>query len=158
MLHLPINDFFKNYQLSKKAFGLFKKQTEMNTNKIPKKILIVDDDKFVCNVYRKNFEKNKIETDFIHSGKDMLNRLQEESYDVILLDILMPEMDGFEALENASKDDLLKDAVVIILSNHADQIAMEKAEQLGCKRFIVKSSLLPEDITKQVLDTYQTES
>lgn len=131
----------------------------MNDDKTPRKILIVDDDKFVCNVHRQNFEKDKIETDFAHSGKEMLEKLKEDNnYDVILLDILMPEMDGFEALESANKDELLAKTIVIILSNHADQLAMEKAESLGCKKFIVKSSLLPEDIKEEVLQVYRAES
>jgi len=83
----------------------------------------------------------------------MLEKLREKKDDckVILLDIFMPDMDGFEALEEAHKEDLINETFVIMLSNQADQVAKKKAEKLGAKKFIVKSSLLPEDITKEVI-------
>ncbi len=119
------------------------------------KILVVDDDCFICGIYKKVFEKEGVEIEVLHSGKEMLDKLREvkEGYEVILLDIFMPEMDGFEALEVAHKEGLTKNSLVIILSNQADQVAQKKAKELGAKRFIVKSSFLPEDIAKEVLKT-----
>lgn len=129
----------------------------MKNNEKPNSILIVDDDIFVCDIYKKIFIKEDIETDVLHSGKEMIEKLEkkEKEYDVIILDIFMSEMDGFEALETAHNRNLLNKSVVIILSNHADQIAQKKALKLGARKFIVKSSLLPEGIAKEVLDTFQ---
>lgn len=128
-----------------------------NIEKKPKSILIVDDDTFVCDIYKKIFVKENIETNILHSGKEMIDELEKKdtSYDIIILDIFMSEMDGFEALENAHDKNLIGKSVVIVLSNHADQIAQEKAIKLGAKKFIVKSSLLPEGIAQEVIDTFQ---
>ncbi|MGM0482438.1 MAG: response regulator [Patescibacteria group bacterium] len=128
------------------------------TEEKPEKILIVDDDEFICNIYSKIFKEKNIETDIAHTGKQMLEKIKNEKPEVVVLDIFMPEMDGFEALEAAYKEDLLKNSVVIVLSNYADQLAQEKAGELGSKRFIVKSTLLPEDIVTEVLKTYQEET
>ncbi|MGM0628904.1 MAG: response regulator [Patescibacteria group bacterium] len=130
----------------------------MMTEKKPEKILIVDDDEYICNIYSKIFKDKGIETETAHTGKQMLEKMKnEEKPEVVVLDLFMPEMDGFEALELAYKEDLLQNSTVIILSNYADQVAQEKAEELGSKKFIVKSTLLPEDIITEVLKTYQEE-
>lgn len=127
--------------------------------KNPEKILVVDDDEFVCSVYSKMFKEKGIETDVVHSGKQMLEKIKTgEKPEIVILDLFMPEMDGFEALEEAHKEDLLKDSVVIILSNNADQVVKEKAEELGSHKFIIKSTLLPEEIVTEVLETYQEEN
>lgn len=128
-----------------------------NNEKKPESILIVDDDTFVCDIYKKIFIKENIETNILHSGKEMIDELEkkDKSYDIIILDIFMSEMDGFEALENAHKKNLLGKSTVVVLSNHADQIAQEKAIKLGAKKFIVKSSLLPEGIAQEVIETFQ---
>ena len=124
----------------------------------PNKILIVDDDEFVCNIYEKSFKEEGVETETVHSGKEMLERMRKEDKpEMVVLDIFMPEMNGFEALESAHKENLLDRSIVLILSNHADQIAQEKAAKLGAKKFIVKSSLLPTDIISEVMNTYQEE-
>jgi CheY-like chemotaxis protein len=68
----------------------------------------------------------------------------------------MSDMDGFEALENAQDKKLLNEkTILIVLSNQTDKIAQEKALKLGANKFIVKSSLLPEEIAKEVIEIYQ---
>ncbi|MFP4022308.1 MAG: response regulator [Candidatus Paceibacterota bacterium] len=132
----------------------------MSSKDKPQKVLIVDDEDFICNIYSKSFKDEGIETEAVHSGKEMLDILEEKSneYDVILLDIVMPEMDGFEALEMAHKKEMLGRTLLVVLSNHADQISQEKAKELGAHNFVVKSSLLPEDIVKEVISTFQEKS
>lgn len=130
----------------------------MKNKEKPKAVLIVDDDKFICDIYEKIFTKENIKTKILHSGKEMVDKLEkkDEIYDVIILDIFMSEMDGFEALENAQEKNLLsKETVLIVLSNQTDKIAQEKALKLGANKFIVKSSLLPEEIAKEVIEIYQ---
>ncbi|MFP4539821.1 MAG: response regulator [Candidatus Paceibacterota bacterium] len=132
----------------------------MSSKDKPQKVLIVDDEDFICNIYSKSFKDEGIETETVHSGKEMLDILEEKNneYDVILLDIVMPEMDGFEALEMAHKKEMLGRTLLVVLSNHADQISQEKAKELGAHNFVVKSSLLPEDIVKEVIGTFQEKS
>ncbi len=129
----------------------------MKNNSDIEKILIVDDDCFICGIYEKVFGKEGVEIETLHSGKELVEKLRENKneFEIILLDIFMPEMDGFEALEIAHEENLIGDTFVIVLSNQADQVAQKKAMKLGAKRFIVKSSFLPEDIAKEVLKTYR---
>lgn len=129
----------------------------MAADKKPKKLLIVDDEEFACKIYKKSLEQKGIETDIIHSGKEMIEKLRgnEKTYDVILLDIVMPEVDGLEALEVARSEGLAKDTMFIIFSNRTDEVAQEKARELDCKNFLIKSSLLPESLAEEVIKTYQ---
>jgi putative two-component system response regulator len=67
------------------------------------KVLIVDDDKFLLNMYSIKFSKNNFEVNSAVSGEEMLNKIKEGYVpDIILLDIVMPGMDGFEILDNVS--------------------------------------------------------
>lgn len=129
----------------------------MTNDKKPQKILMVDDEEFACKIYRKSLEQKGIETDIVHSGIEMIEKLREnkEAYDVILLDIVMPEVDGLEALEAVRSESLAKNSIFIIFSNRTDETAKEKAKELDCKNFLIKSSILPDSLAEEVIKTYQ---
>ena len=83
-----------------------------------KKVLIVDDDRFLLNMYSIKFKKSGFDVDTASSGADALNKLRGDSVpDIILLDLVMPVMDGCELLQNIRKEKLVPNATVIILSN-----------------------------------------
>ena len=81
------------------------------------KILLVDDDEFLLNMYSVKFKETGYEVDIASSGDEALEKIKRNPYPVILLDVVMPGLDGFEVLSHMRKDGLAKDSVVIILSN-----------------------------------------
>lgn len=123
----------------------------MEENK--KKILIVDDDKFLLDMYSGKFQKEGIEVLTSSSSTDTLAKLRDGlNPDIILLDIIMPTMDGLELLEIIRKEKLAKDSVVVMLTNQAD--SEDQAEKLGMDGFIVKAMAIPSEVVKTVLDIY----
>ena len=97
-----------------------------------KKILIVDDDNFLLDMYALKFSQNNFEVHTAGSGVVVLEKLRGGLVpDVMLIDIIMPEMDGFEALAEMKKDNLAIDCVKIILSNKSEQKDIEEGRQLG---------------------------
>ncbi len=118
----------------------------------PYKILIVDDDKFLLNMYSIKFQKEHFEVATAGDGKDALTKLQNGlEPDAIVLDIVMPVMDGLEMLENMRKQSLAKNATVLILSNQGQSSDIEKAKRLGIDGYIVKATTIPSEVVTEVL-------
>lgn len=117
-----------------------------------KKLLIVDDDASGSDMYRMRFEVDKWEVKQAFSSEEAMVILKEENYlpDVILLDLVLPKMQGSELLGIIKKDDRTKDVVVIILTalmlNSADQERISK----GADDYIMKINILPHELVERV--------
>jgi len=117
-----------------------------------RKVLIVDDDHFLLDMYSVKFKASGFDVDTAIGGNDALGKLKEGSNpDVILLDLVMPTMDGIELLENIRKDNLSPNAAVIILSNQNQASDIERAKKLNVASYIVKASSIPSEVVSQVI-------
>ncbi|HEV7424119.1 MAG TPA: response regulator, partial [Candidatus Paceibacterota bacterium] len=104
-----------------------------------KKILIVDDDNFLLDMYALKFSQNNFEVHTAEGGAQVIEKLKGGlKPDVLLVDIIMPEMDGFEMLEKINEGNLSPDAVKIILSNKSEQADIDRGKSLGVAGYIVK--------------------
>jgi CheY-like chemotaxis protein len=123
-------------------------------NKTPK-VLIVDDDKFLLNMYSIKFSKNGFEVNSAGSGEEVLKKIKEGyAPDIILLDIVMPGMDGFEILEALRKDKLAPQASVIMLTNQGQLSDIEKAKSFGVDGYIIKATTIPSEVVAEVTRIY----
>jgi CheY-like chemotaxis protein len=123
----------------------------MNGN-TPYKILIVDDDKFLLNMYSIKFQKEKFNVTTASDGLDALQKLKDGLVpDAIVLDIVMPVMDGLEFLEKMREENLSKDSTLLILSNQGQSSDIEKAKKLGIDGYIVKATTIPSEVVSEVL-------
>ena len=68
------------------------------------KILIIDDDRELCALIKRSVQAENIEADFCNTGKEGLQKLREQEYQLVVLDVMMPGMDGFETLEEIRKE------------------------------------------------------
>ena len=71
------------------------------------KILIIDDDRELCALIKRSVQAENIEADFCNTGKEGLQKLREQKYQLVVLDVMMPGMDGFETLEEIRKENSL---------------------------------------------------
>lgn len=116
-----------------------------------KKILIVDDDNFLLDMYALKFSQSNFEVYTAPSALEAINKLTGGlTPDLILMDIIMPEMDGFEMLEKINKDGLSKNSIKIILSNKSEQQDIERGNTLGVSGYIVKANSTPREVIEQV--------
>lgn len=130
----------------------------MNGN-TPYKILIVDDDKFLLNMYSIKFQKEKFEVSVAGDGAEALKKLQSGYVpDAIVLDIVMPVMDGLEFLEKMRGENLAKNATLLILSNQGQSADIEKAKKLGIDGYIVKATTIPSEVVTEVLRMLSTKT
>lgn len=118
------------------------------------KILLVDDDRFLLDMYTLKFKKSDISVDTAPGTVSALAKLREgETPDIILLDIIMPTMDGLELLRIIRQEKLVPDATIIILSNQNDD--MEKAKAIGIDGYIIKATSIPSEVVEKVLTIYK---
>jgi two-component system, chemotaxis family, chemotaxis protein CheY len=118
-----------------------------------RKILIVDDDTFLLDMYALKFSQNSFEVHTSTGGSQAIEKLQGGlKPDIILLDIIMPGMDGFEMLEKINTDKLSPDSTKIILSNKGQQADIDRGKELGVSGYIVKANSTPTEVIDQVIE------
>jgi len=124
----------------------------METTNI-KTILIVDDDSFLLDMYALKFSKSNFSVSTALSPAVALEKLRKGlNPEIILLDIMMPEMDGFELLEKIREEKISPDSVVIFLSNRGQPSDVTQAESLGAAGYIVKASSTPSEVIDRVVE------
>lgn len=117
-----------------------------------KKILIVDDDGFLLDMYAFKFSQNNFEVYTALGGKEAINKLKEGlKPDIILLDIIMPEMDGFEMFEKINNEKLSENSAKIILSNKGQQEDIDRGMSLGASGYIIKVNSTPVEVIDKVV-------
>jgi CheY-like chemotaxis protein len=119
-------------------------------------VLIVDDEESLNNVLARKFEDEGITAFSAYDGKQGLEMALEKHPEVILLDVMMPEMDGFEVLTALKKDDWGKDVPVILLTNSSSIDTVARAVSTGMSEFLVKTEMKLDDVVTHVKDRFVT--
>jgi len=114
------------------------------------KIAIVEDDLAIAQMYRLKFEAGGNKVDIAENGKLGLQLCEQMKPDVVLLDLMMPEMNGDEMLEKMRTTEWGKNIKVIILTNVGEQEAPDKLKKLGVTAFIVKAEMTPKQVAELV--------
>lgn len=115
-----------------------------------KKILIVEDDNFVAEVYSTKLLEMGHEVIIAQNGEEGLNALKENTPDMILLDIIMPVMGGIEMLEELKKNEEWKKIPVILLTNVGEKDSIQKVQSLGVKDYLIKSHFTPAEVIEKI--------
>lgn len=115
------------------------------------KILMIDDDSLLCKMYSDSLLDEGYEVEASISGEEGLRKMQWHPPDLLLLDILMPDMDGWTVLDKMQKDKKLKDVPVILLSNlERDEELEQKAAKYNVLELIQKDKTDPVDVVKHI--------
>lgn len=116
-----------------------------------KKILIIDDDNFLLDMYALKFSKSGFLVTIAGGPEQALEKLRGGFLpDIILLDIIMPVMDGFELMEKMKEESLAPGVTRIILSNRGQPSDIARGESLGAAGYIVKASSTPSEVIEKV--------
>ena len=114
------------------------------------KILIIDDDPFILAMYTQKFKEHGFQVEVAHEGKEGLAKAKELKPDVILLDVVMPAMDGFDVLKKLKEDAGAQPPKIIFLTNFGQREDVERGMQLGADDYIIKAHFTPSEVVKKI--------
>lgn len=129
----------------------------METENKQYRLYLVDDDRFLLDMYAVKFKAANHEVTAFSGGEEVLSALREKpAPDALLLDIVMPGIDGFEVLEAIKNEHLAQGTKLIVLSNQGQESDIERATALGAHGYIIKASAIPSEVYTETLRIIQT--
>lgn len=114
------------------------------------KILIIEDDALLQTIYATKFELENFEVITADDGEKGLRAAKKELPVMILLDILLPKMNGFEVLKELKKDEATKDIKVLLLTNLSQRAEVENGLDLGAVDYLIKAHFMPSEVVAKV--------
>ena len=114
------------------------------------KVLLVEDDKMIVEMYTLKFSQEGYEVIMAENGKDGLQKAKETKPDIILLDVILPQMDGFTVLKELKADDEIKNIPVVLLTNLGQDGDVRKGLELGAIDYLIKANYTPSQVVEKV--------
>lgn len=116
-----------------------------------KSILFVDDDKFLLDMYALKFTKNDYEVRTAE-GSEVALKIIRDGFepDILLVDVVMPGMDGIELVSTLKKEELIKKTIVIMLTNQGLPDDIARAKKLNVDGYIIKATTIPSEVLAEV--------
>ena len=122
----------------------------MNDDDVKKKILLVEDDEALANVYKSRLEIEGFETKWVGNGEDALSTAVSFKPELILLDAMMPKISGFDVLDILRNTPETANIHVVMLTALSQPKDKERAESLGVDDYLVKSQVVIGDVIERV--------
>lgn len=149
-----INNIFSNQNQEKtekketKKIG--QKNIKQKNKNNGKKILLIEDDEDIIAIYKMRFEKEGYSVEVAKNGAWGIKLAKEKSFDMIILDMVMPAMNGYQAIKKLKENEKTKNIPIAVLSNSAQDQDIEKAKKCGAACFILKSQITPAKLSKEI--------
>lgn len=128
----------------------------MAANTQTTKILIVEDDAFLAGMYVTKLGLEHFNTDLATDGQAGLDKVKKFKPDIILLDILLPKLNGFDVLKELKKNELTKDIPVILLTNLGQKSDVLKGFELGAADYLIKAHFMPSEVVDKIKQVLQS--
>lgn len=129
------------------------------TDGAPKKLLVVEDDPFLSDIYNTKLKQAGFNVDLAMTGEECLRKLNENQYDLMVLDIVLPQVDGWEILSRVKKmreqgvNSNVNNLKIIILSNLGQKEEIKKGLDLGADGFMIKAHFTPSEVADEINKT-----
>ena len=140
----PRSDWFKILTMNNMA------DNKKNQKKI---ILLVEDDSFLAGMYMTKLKLENFEVKLADNGEDALKMAQKDVPDLVLLDIILPRMDGFEVLKGIKASPKTKDVPIILLTNLGQKKDVDKGLSLGAEDYLIKAHFMPNEVIEKIKKT-----
>jgi len=114
------------------------------------KVLLVEDDPFIRDIYQVKFSQEGFEVIVVDNGIKALKKLEQIIPNIILLDIIMPYMDGLETLKNIKSNEDWKKIPIIMLTNISEKEKISESEKYGVSNYLIKSHFTPSEVVDKV--------
>ena len=118
---------------------------------LQKKIFIIDDDDFLLDMYAVKFRESGFDIEVANSGAGALEKIKNGLVpDIVLLDIVMPGMDGFEFLKRVRAENLIPRAITVVLTNLGQKEDVERGMAYGIKDYVIKAHHTPSEVVAKI--------
>jgi len=114
------------------------------------KVLLVEDDQMIVDMYKLRFEEEGFEVLVTDKGSEAIEMARKQQPDIVLLDIILPEIDGFAILQQLKSESSTKKIPAILLTNLSQETDQQKGVQLGAAGYFVKAQHTPADILTEI--------
>lgn len=114
------------------------------------RILFVEDDTFLASIYAQKLEAQGMTVVLATNGEDGLKNIEKQLPHLMVLDLMMPRMDGFRVLEQLNEKKLIKDIPVLVFSNLSQKEDIERCLALGASAYLIKAHTLPHEFVNKV--------
>ncbi len=125
---------------------------------MPTKVLIAEDEETLLDMYTIKLEKEGFEVFGAHDGEEAVKLAKESNPDIILLDIIMPKIDGFSALEEMRKEKSLDKVPIIMLTNLGQKEDIDKGKEFGANDYLVKANTTPAEVVEKINEVLSRKS
>lgn len=115
-----------------------------------KKILLVEDDQFLIDIYKKKLTTSGFEVEVAETGRKAIFKAKEFKPDLIVLDVVLPEMEGWEALKQIKANPETKNIKAIFMSNLSQREEIEKGLKAGALKYLIKSQYTPSEVVLEI--------
>ncbi|MFH1401517.1 MAG: response regulator [Parcubacteria group bacterium] len=115
-----------------------------------KTILLVEDDPFLIDIYSDKFKNAGFAVETVGAGETTLDKIREKKPDLVILDVVLPHINGWEILRQIRKDQALNQTAVIIFSNLGQRSDIKKGQDLGAIKYLIKSQYTPGEVLEEV--------
>jgi len=120
------------------------------------RILLIEDDQFLAEIYVAKFEEAGFEVSVAQDGCEGLKKAKEQKPSLLLLDLIMPTMDGFDVLRAAKNDPELRQIPIVVLSNLGEEEDARKSFELGAADYLIKAHYTPTEVVAEVKSILNT--
>lgn len=111
---------------------------------------MVEDEEFIRDLFKRQLDLSGYATDAFATGKDGLAAISKNAYDLVLLDIMLPDVNGLQILQDIRKNEATKNVVVVLLTNLGQDAVIKQGFELGADGYLVKAAYTPDQIVQEV--------
>ncbi len=123
----------------------------MSTDKNRSKtILVVEDEEYLRDLYVQILKQEEYNVEAVVNGEEAYQKMSQNDYDLVILDVILPKMDGLQVVDKLKKEGRAVSKNVVLLSNLGQELVVAKAIDLGVRGYMVKSDYTPEELVKEV--------
>ena len=122
-----------------------------------KQILLVEDDPFLIDIYKTKLKEAGFEVKIATDGEEALEKLKQNNLqkkplwpDLLILDVVLPHIDGWEVLRKIKEDEVLKDLKIVVLSNLGQKSEVERGLELGAAKYLIKAHYTPSQVVEEI--------
>ncbi len=115
-----------------------------------KKILLIEDDPLIVEIYTAKLKKSGFDIESAIDGKSAFEKFSKKEYDLILLDIVLPHLTGFELLERMKRQKKSKQVKVVVLSNLGEEADIKRAQKMNVVKYLIKAHHTPSEVVEEI--------